>query len=843
MKRNRIFNNIWMKKILIIISLIIVVLTSGCLSGDDTYPIAEEQYAIGWILHNIDDSTETTLDYSYEELAVYEYSYNYPAYSPENYVNVFYWVPPMLKEGGGLAAAFGNELYVPLNRIYYVKGENPVPEHYKTSWSMANSMQINYLVGEDEDTSFAYDNAHEEHYKSENAFHAINPIPGDKDHIYFGTAPFIPTSFLIKNNVLRLKDHLMKGYNGKSYLIRNTEVTILDLITGKETTVRIATPKYQIYLDGELKEEGEIVDYYKQWDYSRFYYYLSSDGDYLVKLNIPTNYPVWNNTIITAKFTKPSSDINPPLLNRLDVSPSFGVNEPLSIKVNMYDDSSITDVKIYYKTNNDWTQLPVTSNYPLYTTSLTITDSSVEKIDLKFVATDTHNNEVSYEIYPISLKTRNIHLNFDETPDTALKGQTVRIKGTCVDDHGIICSKSVYGDLRAKYYMNGEFLKYAGIKGFEWNVPIDAPDRADFLVVVDEPTGVYVPTQKSFAIDIITPPAYLTDTYADYGLDTDDDGLYNHLTIEVGIGVNEAGKYVLTGNLYSLDGKFLDHASNYSYLNAGTQKMQLNFDGVKIRKNKLNGPYKLQYLYLYNSSWETLDSIKEAYTTSAYEYTEFQSMIDVFGYILWSRENLVVDQSIDITTYVENEGSEDAVDTTASLYEREWVDGEEVLKLIGTEYIGTLSPDERKQVNFTWIPTEVGHTYIKLIVDCKNDGNPENNEDYQWRKVVYKSMIKNTGTADLAGYFLMKVQKIDPIDETWKDYEVIVDDLKDDVLRTIPADSYLGLDTVWAEAGYFTPKEEGHFRVYAELRDRDGNVIETSDDDYFNATYEFRVYE
>lgn len=159
------------------------------------------------------------------------------------------------------------------------------------------------------------------------------------------------------------------------------------------------------------------------------------------------------------------------------------------------------------------------------------------------------------------------------------------------------------------------------------------------------------------------PPAEFNDIYADYGEDTDDeDGLYDYLVVDVGVNVIEAGDYRVSGYLYE-NGTYndVDYDSNTTYLNEGNQTIQLKFEGIKIRNNEYNGTYDLKSLYLYNYSspipppppptptptpisarfsqpesksietenisvgyGEQLDYRYYAYTTSYYNYTDFQ---------------------------------------------------------------------------------------------------------------------------------------------------------------------------------------------------------------------------
>jgi serine protease AprX len=122
-------------------------------------------------------------------------------------------------------------------------------------------------------------------------------------------------------------------------------------------------------------------------------------------------------------------------------------------------------------------------------------------------------------------------------------------------------------------------------------------------------------------------PAEFSGEYSDYGTDTDGDGLYDYLTIEVGVDVITAGYYQVNGELYDSYGGCIEYRSNYTGLNAGNQTVQLNFDGIEIRRNSVNGTYNLKYLSLYDGDDQNrLDYTYDAYTTPSYNYTEFQRL-------------------------------------------------------------------------------------------------------------------------------------------------------------------------------------------------------------------------
>jgi hypothetical protein len=148
-------------------------------------------------------------------------------------------------------------------------------------------------------------------------------------------------------------------------------------------------------------------------------------------------------------------------------------------------------------------------------------------------------------------------------------------------------------------------------------------------------------------------PAIFTDVYSDNGVDTDGDGLYDYLVIDVGVDVVDAGNYDVRATLYEHGGMPLDNNNNRTYLNSGNQTVQLKFYGLALRQNGYDGRYDLQDLGLYNTTYsnpypvppipvpipmpeepeepenitalyEEVDHREIAYTTAYYNHTDFQ---------------------------------------------------------------------------------------------------------------------------------------------------------------------------------------------------------------------------
>jgi len=112
-------------------------------------------------------------------------------------------------------------------------------------------------------------------------------------------------------------------------------------------------------------------------------------------------------------------------------------------------------------------------------------------------------------------------------------------------------------------------------------------------------------------------PAYFQGTPDDSVLDTNSDGLYDWLFIDVGVNVTVADEYTITGDLSRV--WFIDTETNHTYLDVGFHTVRLAFPGYPIRLNGWTGWYDVD-LTLTGASGE-LDT--DYYTTGLYWYDDF----------------------------------------------------------------------------------------------------------------------------------------------------------------------------------------------------------------------------
>ena len=111
--------------------------------------------------------------------------------------------------------------------------------------------------------------------------------------------------------------------------------------------------------------------------------------------------------------------------------------------------------------------------------------------------------------------------------------------------------------------------------------------------------------------------ATLEPPYSDSGLDTDGDGLYDYLVVEVPVEVTEAGQFLVLVAVY-----WDAQGSNTTYLGAGLHVVPVWLPGWRIYNHGLNGPYNAE-ISLRDAETDTeLDST--TFQTTAYSYLDFE---------------------------------------------------------------------------------------------------------------------------------------------------------------------------------------------------------------------------
>ncbi|MFN2511909.1 MAG: choice-of-anchor X domain-containing protein [Pyrinomonadaceae bacterium] len=142
-------------------------------------------------------------------------------------------------------------------------------------------------------------------------------------------------------------------------------------------------------------------------------------------------------------------------------------------------------------------------------------------------------------------------------------------------------------------------------------------------------------SREDFTIATVSRSAStISGPFQDSGLDTDGDGLFNQLVVQVGVNATVAGNYRLLGVVTDSAGN-THNASVLMALNVGQQTVPLRFDGESIFKNRVDGPYRLTSVVLSEEDDLNIlpvDDRVNVHQTAAYSYRQFQhSAINLTG--------------------------------------------------------------------------------------------------------------------------------------------------------------------------------------------------------------------
>lgn len=124
----------------------------------------------------------------------------------------------------------------------------------------------------------------------------------------------------------------------------------------------------------------------------------------------------------------------------------------------------------------------------------------------------------------------------------------------------------------------------------------------------------------------------LTGSSNDYGRDTNNNGLFDELIVEVDVDLQVGGHYYWNARLVDAEGHEFGWYGSEGTLASGVQSVSFIFDGQAIGDNRRNGPYYLVDLALWGNGG-FVNSIEVA-QTQAYNYSQFESTVRPGGVFL-----------------------------------------------------------------------------------------------------------------------------------------------------------------------------------------------------------------
>src|SRR3989344_503907 len=238
------------------------------------------------------------------------------------------------------------------------------------------------------------------------------------------------------------------------------------------------------------------------------------------------------------------------------------------------------------------------------------------------------------------------------------------------------------------------------------------------------------------------------------------------------------------------------------------------------------------YGFLFEVRSEDVDEIEDNNNYYSYLRVIPDEADATINDIQYEYRNFLTNEDINLTIKVYNQGSKTANNVNLYTYHDD--------EILHTEFIGDISKNQLKEVKFS-IRLDEGGNYLTHVVNSSNDGNLDNNIYSSYFNIVPKSLIMNLEDISINGYLLINIEKYYSDNNTWSVYQNVLNDLDNDNLRVIEPNSYLALDKIFNQ---FDVKinEEGIYRVYVALLNRNGNIIPTRSGDRLEGYYRFYVF-
>jgi uncharacterized repeat protein (TIGR01451 family) len=160
---------------------------------------------------------------------------------------------------------------------------------------------------------------------------------------------------------------------------------------------------------------------------------------------------------------------------------------------------------------------------------------------------------------------------------------------------------------------------------------VDGPYRLSSVILSEEGDLDVLPVDER--VDVHQTAAYsfrqfqhaglsLTGNGSTTGIDNDGNGLFNLLRVGVEVEVINPGFYSWSARLADRNGTEIGFSAGSAFFNSGLNTMFFTFNGDRIGRNGLDGPYFIRGLILFGGGDSLV--VSDAFTTSALRASQFE---------------------------------------------------------------------------------------------------------------------------------------------------------------------------------------------------------------------------
>ena len=316
---------------------------------------------------------------------------------------------------------------------------------------------------------------------------------------------------------------------------------------------------------------------------------LSKDGSFITGRSLFTDPANWSESLSPQTG---ESQINPLFAGEEIFKNS--VDGPYSISLFILDtNGTIIDADTFYTTNYSYINF---GEYPARIND--ITELAVD-----------YNNDSYFDEFLIQVNVQNsladsftVNISFTNNDKTLISESYKRLipKGSITLDFTLDTKSLSIVELIGTSNLSVQVINLAG----------------DNIASAEIVTSEYVSSQFEPSVISFTGENYNS------GIDINSDGIFDTLQVIMGIESNSEGIFTTLAWLRDENDEDVSWTAVTAEYTIGIQNIDLKFPGEDINKSKLNGPYKIGYAVIRDSS-DILYSGNDLYITDSYDYNKF----------------------------------------------------------------------------------------------------------------------------------------------------------------------------------------------------------------------------
>lgn len=224
-------------------------------------------------------------------------------------------------------------------------------------------------------------------------------------------------------------------------------------------------------------------------------------------------------------------------------------------------------------------------------------------------------------------KTVSINAEY-KTTDSIITDAVVSANVYLVEDGSLLGQINLYDD-----GSNGDETAADGIyTSNKWIPSQKGKERIEITAILMQDNQEFYRQSTSIMINVLENNVFFNGINSDGGTDTNSNGLYDNLKINIGITCQSAGTYNVGAELYDSQNLFIASVNVDVELVQGENTVELLFSGENIFENGNNSPFYLKSGVISSSDDEILSVLDDVYTTTnLYSYDDFEGYDILFS--------------------------------------------------------------------------------------------------------------------------------------------------------------------------------------------------------------------